>query len=96
MSGAKRMLEDIEERERCAREISIEAKAVTVCEMGHGVLLKGSGDVSRACAVGNSKLNKGHYPGVFQTRPQMTDAVKAVIDEVSLSTCPVCDKMLDD
>jgi len=52
-------------------------------EMGH----------SYAYRVGNAKLKAGELGDLFDSRREMTDAVKASIEEHALDYCPRCDTL---
>lgn len=97
MSGAKRLLEQMEERRDTAIDIAIAAKVLRVCEYhGDVVLLVDGADERLAYAIGNSRLNKGDYANVFESPKEMAESVKAAIDEHALYDCPRCEKLLAD
>jgi hypothetical protein len=97
MSGTKRLLERLEEQRSTAIAIAIAAKVLRRCEYHEDILVNtGAPDVSYAYRVGNAKLKAGELGDTFTSSREMTDAVKAAIDEHVLDYCPRCDKMLAD
>lgn len=95
MSGAKRMLEDVETRRIGAIDIALTAKALRTCDFHGDVLLEGNGDVEYAYRVGNKKFSAGELKGIFASRRDMTDAVKAAIED-AVDECYRCAKLLND
>ena len=96
MSGAKRLLELQETQRMRASGLAIRAGVITRCKTHEDVLLRGAQDVTNAYKLGN--YLREHDPGlrdVFPTSRSMTDAIKAFDDEIALSDCPRCDKLLE-
>jgi len=96
VGGWKDIEEHRWEQRQAAIGIAVAAKAIRICEFHDGSLLTGTGDLSYACTVGNGKMNRGEFKELFASRTEITDAVKAIIDEIALDSCPYCDKMLAD
>jgi hypothetical protein len=96
MGGWKDIEEHHWQQRQAAISIALAAKAIQVCENHDGSLFEGTGDLSYACTVGNAKMNRGEFKDLFASRTEMTDAVKAIINEIALDSCPLCDKMLAD
>ena len=93
MSFAKRMLA-AQEEERTATRIAIQVGALEACEF-HGDTFDGTGDLEAACRLGNSKFSDGEFEGVFESRRDMTDTIKSVIEDQP-EECPVWERMLAD
>ena len=96
MSGAKRLLELQEEQHARASGLAIRAGVITRCEFHEDILLRGEEDVTSAYKLGNYLRERDpDLREVFPTSRSMTDAIKAVDDEIALSDCPRCDKLLE-
>jgi len=94
---SKYLLERMEERRSRAIDIAIAAKVLRVCEYhGDVVMTMGLVDESYAYRVGNAKLKAGELGDTFESPREMTDAVKAAINEHYLDYCPRCEKLLED
>jgi hypothetical protein len=91
-----RLLEEQEARRDAAIDIAIRAKVLRVCEFHGDVLMGGSAEPEHAYRVGNAKFTAGELEGIFKSRPEMTDSIKAAIDEIALDDCPRCAKMRED
>lgn len=96
MSQAKRMLEAEETRRDAAIRIAIVAKVLHPCENHPDILLDSGEDIQGAYRIGNAKFSAGELSGIFDSRRQMTDAIKAVVSDHPLEDCPICEKMLAD
>ena len=93
----KRLIERSEERARAAMSIAIAGGSVTVCPNHSDVLMDtGERDHSYSYRVGNARFTAGDLDDLFDSPRDMTDAVKAAINEIGLTSCPRCDKMLED
>lgn len=96
MSGAKRLLELEEERRARAVGIAIRARVIKRCEWHDDILLCGENSVTDGYKLGNYlRARDADLQSVFPKSSQMTDAVKAVADEIALDDCPRCDKLLE-
>ena len=89
MGFAKRLLEHRELQQSVALGIACEAGNVVECEFHEGIFIDQYSDPSDAYRLGNSKFSKGELDEVFYDRREMTDAIKAAIDE-SGTECPAC------
>ena len=89
MGVTKRMLEHREYQRNVANRIACEAGCLKECEYHEGVLIKQCSDPTDAYRVGNSKFTKGEIDDVFDTRKEMTDEIKAAIEEAA-DECYIC------
>jgi hypothetical protein len=96
MSQAKRMLEAQETRRQEAIKVCIAAEALRVCEYHGDIVMEGRQEVEDAYRVGNAKFTAGDFKGIFESRPDMTDAIKSAFEEHGLDECPRCAKLLED
>jgi hypothetical protein len=92
MGITKRMMEEQEEQRRIATEIAIEAGVLVSCEYHEEVYDAFSGDETPAYKLGNYKLSNGKLGGVFSSPREMTDAIKAAIEDAGME-CYSCAKM---
>lgn len=93
MSGAKRLLEEQEERWRVAIGIALAAKVVRVCEFHTHILIDNSdGDFTPAYRKGNARLSAGELGSIFKSPRDLTDTIKAAVEDQALDGCPHCDK----
>jgi hypothetical protein len=90
------MLEREEERRRVSTDIAIAAKALRVCEF-HGIAFAGDsfGEAERlsmACQIANSMWSAGKIEsGLFDSRRDLTDSIKAAIDDHPAEGCTFAD-----
>ena len=96
MGLAKRELEEHEAKCQVALGIAIEAGVLESCEYHDDTLLEGSSDIEEAYKLGNSKWSKGELSGIFESRREMTDIIKSVVEERWAGECPSCAKWRDD
>ncbi len=90
MGGAKRMLEEEEGRRQRAIGIALEAGVLEQCDSHDEILLSGDAEIEEAYRLGNSKFSAGELEGVFETRRQMTDMIKDVVEENGMDKCQIC------
>jgi hypothetical protein len=96
-TGTKRLLEEQQEQRSTAIGIALAARVLRRCEYHEDIIVNtGLLDVSYAYRVGNAMLKAGELGDTFASSREMTDAVKAAIDEHVLDYCPRCDNMLAD
>lgn len=93
MSGAKRMLEEAEAKRGLALHIAVEAGALEVCDI-HDEPFEGSSPVEDAYRLANSRWSD--YQESFETRREMTDFIKDVVDDHPADSCPMCARHYDD
>lgn len=91
MGLAKRLLEEEHHKSIVAEEIAVEAKALGRCEF-HDVAYDIWGDPVDAYKLGNRKFTAGEVVGVFADRREMTDYIKAAIED-SADECGYCAKI---
>lgn len=96
MGSAKRLLEDHEARLDIAMQIAIDAGALQRCAMHEECVFEGRELLEEAYKLGNFRFSKGDYVGAFESRREMTDAIKSVFDDHCADTCPRCDAQRDD
>jgi hypothetical protein len=93
MSQAKRSLEAQENKRRVAAEIAISAGVINRCEMHKDCLFAADADKAGAYKLGNHKFDNNELEGVFETRLEMTAAIKAAIEDNSgQEECPRCNR----
>jgi hypothetical protein len=92
-----RMLDDYEEQRSVAIRIAVEAGVLKVCEYHPDFLYAGSAEKESAYKLGNYKFTKDELKAVFSDRREMTDAIKAAIDEWDFSEkCARCEHLWND
>ena len=86
-----------EDQREAAISICIAAGVLKRCDLHPETVFEtGQLDVSYAYRVGNAKFAAGEFNGVFDSPREMTDAVKAAIDEHGLDYCSDCHRVLAD
>lgn len=93
MGQAKRHMEHLEEQERVATQIAIEANVLKECDI-HGTVFL-IDDADSAYKLGNYKFTNGDLEGIFEKRAELTDTIKQIIDETPFECIP-CDSMYND
>ena len=97
MSQVKRLIEKQEAQHDAAISIAVAGGSLKRCEWHPDIVMDaGEVDHSYAYRVGNAKLKAGELEDLFDSPREMTDAVKAAIDDHALDYCPRCDKLLED
>ena len=91
MGLAKRLLQHQEDQRSVANQIACEAGCLEECQFHEGTYVNQDSDPSDAYRLGNSKFTRGDLGGVFDTRREMTDEIKAAIEESALE-CYACAK----
>lgn len=86
MSFAKRLMEREEARAHAAISIALNAKVLRQCEFHPDIVLSTDVDITNAYRVGNAKFSAAELGTVFDSRQQMTDVVKSVVEDHL--TCP--------
>lgn len=94
MSFAKRMMARYDEQERIATGIAIKAGCLRVCEF-HGEAFIGAEDRTPAYMLGNSRFTAGKLTEIFDSRTELSDAIKAAIEDAP-DECGWCAKLLAD
>jgi hypothetical protein len=96
MGGAKRMMERHETICGVARGIALEAGTLRRCEYHEDCIFEGANDAEGAYKLGNYKFSAGSLKGVFESRREMTDCIKEVVEEVWGDECPRCAELRDE
>ena len=91
MSGAKRLMEEMEEKRSKARSIARKAGVLTACE-DHDEVFRSENDVVEAYKLGNARFEKDSLGNIFESRTEMTDYIKEVADDANIA-CSTCDKI---
>ncbi|MGD0893791.1 MAG: hypothetical protein ABR923_19895 [Terracidiphilus sp.] len=92
MSFAKRQIELEEQQWMVAQEIAVDAGVLERCEYHGEVFDAMAGDNTPAYMRGNRLFSSGELNGVFSDRREMTDAIKAAIEDSAME-CGYCAKM---
>lgn len=81
-----------------AGHIAVEAKVLRVCELHPDVFFDGGSlDFSDAYRLGNDRFSRGELTDIFESRREMTDTIKFVVeDNYGPESCWACDKLLKD
>jgi len=95
MSGVKRMMELQEEQWDVAMEIAVDAGVLKRCYLHSEIYDPLGGDYVPAYKLGNYRLSAGKLGGVFSSSREMTDTVKAVIEDAAME-CYTCAKWRDE
>ena len=85
MGFAKQLSERQEVQRSVAFGFAREAGCIAECEFHEGIFINRFLDPSEAYRLGNSKF--GELDRIFDTRKEMTDAIKADIDESGEECC---------
>ncbi|MDD5336609.1 MAG: hypothetical protein PHS32_22965 [Rhodoferax sp.] len=92
MSGSKRMFEDHEAKRGIAIQIAIEAGVLEQCEF-HDIAYEGNEEIESAYKLGNGKFSRGEFRDTFESRREMTDYIKNVVEDHPAEECPSCAHM---
>jgi hypothetical protein len=97
MSGIKRLMEQHEEQQRVATRIAVEAGVLKVCEYHSDFLFAGPAEKESAYKLGQWKFSNDQLKDVFDDRREMTDAIKAAIEEWEhCEKCARCEHLWND
>lgn len=88
MGAAKRYMDEDREKSARATRIAMKANVLSVCEI-HELPYSGERDIKAAYRLGNHEFTNGDLSGVFESRKEMADFIKQVVDETS-DRCPTC------
>lgn len=95
MSITKRVLEDRENKYLTALQIAIDAKVVNSCPHHDDVMLEGDNHIDDAYKIGNARITSGELT-IFNSRREMTDAIKEAVEDNSADECYSCAKHRDE
>ena len=91
MGYTKRMMEEHEDRIQEGLEIAADAGSLGKCLL-HDAVYDHGGDHAEAYKLGNSRYTKDTLKNDYESRRQLTDAIKDAIDSAPI-VCPICDKL---
>jgi hypothetical protein len=96
MGGAKRMLDEHEDKEAVAIAIALQAKLLQQCPV-HETLMYDGEDPEPAYRLANALITQNDpLVAVFgRQRRELTDYIKELIEEYG-DTCYACDQVMDD
>jgi len=94
MGLTKRIIEEQWTKNARATTIAIDAEVLARCEW-HGVVYDNLVDRTDAYKLGNSLYSRGLLGNVFLDRMDMTDSIKAVIEQCP-DECWECERMRSD
>jgi thermostable 8-oxoguanine DNA glycosylase len=95
MSMVKRHMEQVEARRERATAIAIKAGVLKVCEFHEDVVYETGEDVVEAYKRGNARYDKDSLGKIFESRTDMTDYIKEVVEEAA-DECWSCAKLRDE
>lgn len=87
MGIAKRQLEELETKNFVALEIAIEAGVLQRCEHHDDAIFEGDADIEDAYKLGNAKFSRGELGNHFESRREMTDAIKGAVETHCAGEC---------
>lgn len=70
--------------------IVIEAGVLKQCKEHNGSYFRGNEGIEKAYKLGNAKFTAGELKGTFESRREMTDKIKDVIDQHNFGMCDIC------
>lgn len=88
------LMDIYDEQHRVAEQIAIEARVLKVCQF-HEEVYQSEFDGTPAYRLGNYKFTKGELTGTFDDRREMTDAIKAAIENAG-DECGRCANIRDE
>lgn len=80
------------ERQDIAEELAVEAGILKRCEWHVGFTYQDDWDLERVFRMAAWRFKRGDIPGPFYSQRDLTDAIKAVVDDAPME-CPRCEKM---
>ena len=97
MGISTRLMEEHEEKVRVAMGIALKAGVLKCCEFHEDCIFEGSGDIEAAYRFGNSSFSAGALGEAFESRREMTDYIKGVVEwNHAADECPRCLKNLEE
>jgi hypothetical protein len=94
MTPMKDLIFDVQARVAIAENLAVEAGILRRCPF-HEFTYQESWDLDRAYRIAVRRFKKGDIPGPFSSQEDVTDAIKAVVDNAPLD-CPRCQKIRED
>jgi hypothetical protein len=71
-----------------ALEIAIVAGVLQRCDSHDDFVFQGNNDIEDAYQVGNARFTAGNLRGTFESRREMTDLIKEVVNDHPAGECP--------
>ena len=96
MGSTKRLLDDYEAMRTAALTIAIKAGVLGACEFHDDGIYQTGEEIEGAYKLGNAQFTAGELGDVFPARRDMTDAIKAVVEDHPAEECTRCAKMRDE
>lgn len=96
MGGAKRMMEEEDEKRQIALRIAIEAGVLEQCDVHDDCIYIGGEEIEDAFKLANYKISRNELAGAFQNRREMTDTIKEVVEDHIADECYACAENRDD
>jgi len=96
MGGAKKAMQEHEDKLVRALDIAVQAGVVATCELHSDVYLEGNEDIEAAYKFGNAQYSAGKLDGVFKSRREMTDLIQEAVSDNSGDECYICAKWRDE
>lgn len=93
MGQAKHEMMKAEERNELALSIAARAGVLDYCDH-HGVYSQAGGDVEDAYKLGNTLFTSGELGDQFDSRREMTDAIKEAVESCA-GECYACSDFRD-
>lgn len=79
-----------------ATGIAVAAGVLGQCEWHPEIVWDLFGDREDAYKLGNARFSRGELSSHFESRRELTDAIKNAIEQSGMDGCPLCAKMLED
>jgi len=96
MGQAKHMMEEMESKRAAALSIAIQAGVIEECEFHDACYFDGGADIEDAYKLGNHLFSQGDVKDAFDSRREMTDLIKEVVEENRVADeCQWCAKNFD-
>ncbi len=96
MSGAKEMMARDENKRYRAHQIAFKARVLKPCKYHEDeVIVNEDKEIVEAYKLGNARFDKDSLGEVFESRTDMTDYIKEVVEDAN-TDCWICAKMRSD
>jgi hypothetical protein len=79
------------ERQDIGEELAVDAGILKRCEW-HEFVYQDDWDLERAYRLAAWRFKRGEVPGPFYSQRDVTDAIKAAVEDATLN-CPRCEKI---
>lgn len=80
-----------------AIEIAVEVDVLERCEDHEEFIFEGNEDIEEAYKVAATRIKAGEYADIFESQRELTDLIKEVVNEYSISSyCPRCKHLQND